>query len=118
MPGRAPPAYLFTRSDLSDTGKGGAASMQIRFAIPSPLRSYTAGAASVALPRPATAMTLDDALKALNAAYPGIAFRMIDELRQLRPHMQVFVNGSVQRNLAAPLPVPADVMIVAALSGG
>jgi hypothetical protein len=32
--------------------------------------------------------------------------------------MQIFVNGGVERNLSAPLPVSADVMIVAALSGG
>ena len=91
---------------------------QIRFAIPSPLRSYTAGAAAVSIARGAAPVTLGDALAALDIPYPGISFRMIDELRHLRPHIQIFVNGSVQRDLTAPLPEPVDVMIVAALSGG
>jgi sulfur-carrier protein len=92
--------------------------MQVHIAIPSPLRSYTAGAAAVVVDTPRPAATLGEALTALEAAHPGIAFRMIDEQRQVRPHMQIFVNGGVQRNLAAPLPADAQVMIVAALSGG
>ena len=63
-------------------------------------------------------ITLGDALVALDIPYPGISFRRIDERRHLRPHIQIFVNGSVQRDLTAPLPEPVDVMIVAALSGG
>ena len=43
---------------------------------------------------------------------------MLDEQGALRPHIQVFVNAAVQRNPAAILPPHADVMIVAALSGG
>jgi molybdopterin synthase sulfur carrier subunit len=62
--------------------------------------------------------TLGDLLSGLDAAYPGIRFRMLDEQGALRPHIQVFVNASVQRNPHAILPPQADVMIVGALSGG
>ena len=49
---------------------------------------------------------------------PGIRFRMIDEAGRIRPHMQVFVGGRVQRDPAAPLAAGDEVMIVGALSGG
>jgi hypothetical protein len=45
-------------------------------------------------------------------------FRMLDEQGRLRPHIKVFVNADVERDPAAFLPRGADVMIVAALSGG
>ena len=62
--------------------------------------------------------TLSDLLAGLDSAYPGIRFRMLDEQGKLRPHIQVFVNAAVQRDPDAFLPPDADVMIVAALSGG
>jgi hypothetical protein len=43
---------------------------------------------------------------------------MQDEQGKLRPHIQVFVNARVQRDPGAVLPPAAEVMIVAALSGG
>ena len=43
---------------------------------------------------------------------------MLDEQGKLRPHIKVFINDSVERNTATTLPPNADVMIVAALSGG
>jgi hypothetical protein len=61
---------------------------------------------------------LGDLLAGLESAHPGIRFRMQDEQGKLRPHIQVFVNAAVQRDPNAFLPAEADVMIVAALSGG
>jgi hypothetical protein len=43
---------------------------------------------------------------------------MLDEQGKLRPHIKVFINAAVERNTTAFLPRNADVMIVAALSGG
>jgi hypothetical protein len=43
---------------------------------------------------------------------------MLDEQGRLRPHIKVFVNDAVERNPTTYLPPGADVMIVAALSGG
>ena len=87
-------------------------------AIPSPLRSYTAGAARVSVDVPEAPPRLIDVLASLDNAYPGIRFRMVDESGQVRPHIQIFVDGRVQRNLATPLAPGVDIMLVAALSGG
>ncbi len=88
-----------------------------RVAIPSQLRSYTKVPA-VTVTVVATPPRLADVFAALEASYPGIRFRVIDETGRVRPHMQVFVGGRVQRDPAAIL-VPGDeVMIVGALSGG
>jgi molybdopterin synthase sulfur carrier subunit len=91
---------------------------QFSVAIGTPLRSYTAGAAKVAVEVADDAPTLAAVLAALDAAYPGIRFRMVDEAGHVRPHVQVFVGGSVQRNPSAAVPPGAEIMIVGALSGG
>lgn len=87
-------------------------------AIPTQLRSYTAGAAHVRVAVASPVPTLAEALAALDAAYPGIGFRMVDEAGHVRPHIQIFVNGKVERNPAANVPPNANIMIVGALSGG
>jgi sulfur-carrier protein len=87
-------------------------------AIPSQLRSYTGGSASVRVAVAAGAPKLADVFEALDAAYPGIRFRMLDEAGHVRPHIQIFVNAKVERNPAAALPPDAKIMIVGALSGG
>ena len=87
-------------------------------AIPTQLRSYTAGAARVRIAVDAAAPQLMDVFAALEAAYPGIRFRMVDEAGRVRPHIQIFVNAQVERNPAAALPPDAQIMIVGALSGG
>lgn len=94
------------------------ADLNFRVAIPSPLRSYCDGATAVTITCTAKSPTLGDLLDELDAAHPGIRFRMVDEQGKLRPHIQVFVNATVQRDPNATLPPAADVMIVAALSGG
>ena len=87
-------------------------------AIPTPLRSYVGGRAEVALAVAQAAPTLGDALEALDAAYPGIRFRMVDEAGRVRPHIQIFVNSMIERNPGALLPAGARIMLVGALSGG
>jgi sulfur-carrier protein len=93
----------------------------VRVRVPSPLRSYT-GAAEVAIAVPVLAPelppTLGGVLAALDGAYPGIRFRMIDEQGHVRPHIKLFVDTALTRDLATPLPAGSSVMIVAALSGG
>jgi len=93
----------------------------IRVRIPSPLRSYTdAEEVAVAVPvlAPELPPTLSGVLASLDGAYPGIRFRMIDERGRLRPHIKIFVDTALTRDLSTPLPAGATVMIVAALSGG
>lgn len=93
----------------------------VRVRVPSPLRSYTSAAeVAVAVPvlAPELPPTLGGVLAALDGAYPGIRFRMIDEQGHVRPHIKLFVDATLTRDLATPLPAGSSVMIVAALSGG
>ena len=83
--------------------------------IPGLLRSYTAGAETVPLP---SHRTLDDALCDLDARFPGLRFRIVDEQRAIRPHIKLFVDGELARRLDAPIAGAAELMIVGALSGG
>ena len=94
------------------------AAASIRVAIPTPLQSYTAGAAQVTVRVSGDPPRLADVFAALDTAYPGIRFRMVDEAGRIRPHVQVFVGGTIERNPTAVLPPGADVFIVGALSGG
>lgn len=90
----------------------------VSVAIGSVLRSYTNGASVVAVATARATPTLADVLDALERDYPGIRFRMVDEAGRVRPHVQVFVGGAIERDPAAPVPPGADVFIVGALSGG
>jgi molybdopterin synthase sulfur carrier subunit len=85
--------------------------MKVR--IPSPLLSYT-GEPVVE----ASGATVDALLRDLDRRFPGFRFRMVDEQDRIRPHMRVFVNGALARDLALPLGPGDDVQIVQALSGG
>lgn len=89
-----------------------------RVAIPSVLRSYTGGAATVHAEVHATPPRLRDVFAALDAAYPGIRFRMVDESGKVRPHVQVFVGMAVQRDPDTILKQGDEIMLVGALSGG
>jgi hypothetical protein len=99
-------------ADRAATGR------RVRVAIPTPLQSYTAGATSVTVTVGSDSPRLSDVLAALDAAYPGIRIRMVDEAGSVRPHVQVFVGGAIERDLAALLPPNTEVFIVGALSGG
>ena len=91
---------------------------RFRVAIPSQLRSYTGGAARVDVAVDGEAPRLRDVFAALDAAYPGIRFRMVDEAGHVRPHVQVFVAMKVQRDPDTILQPGDEIMIVGALSGG
>ena len=91
---------------------------KVTVAVGSVLRSYTNGAARVEVSVAPDAPTLADVLAALDTEYPGIRFRMVDEAGRVRPHVQVFVGGTIQRDPAGAVPDGAEVFIVGALSGG
>ena len=86
--------------------------MKVR--IPDVLRSYTEQQKVVDASGDTVAAVLAD----LDARYPGIRFRMVDEQNQIRPHMKVFVNEDAVRDLDAPVRPGDDVTIMQALSGG
>jgi len=81
--------------------------------IASPLRSYTAGAATLTV-----RCTLAEVLGSLEECYPGIRFRMIDEQDRIRPHMRLFVNSSEAHELSAKIADGDTVHLICALSGG
>jgi molybdopterin synthase sulfur carrier subunit len=90
--------------------------MQVR--IPGLLRSYTKGAETVALEPNGDESTLADALAELDARYPGFRFRIVDEQGAIRPHIKIFVDGELARDLATTTRSANELMIVGALSGG
>lgn len=82
--------------------------------IASPLRSYTAGAASV----PADGETLREVLADLDRRFPGIRFRMIDEQDGIRRHIRLFVNSGEAKSLHEGVGPGDTVHLICALSGG
>ena len=90
--------------------------MQVR--IPGLLRSYTKGAEVVGDEPRAAAPTLGDALAELDARFPGFRFRIVDEQGAVRPHIKIFVDGELVRDLHRLVRPDAELMIVGALSGG
>jgi molybdopterin synthase sulfur carrier subunit len=86
--------------------------------VPGLLRSYTDGAEKVAVDLAGPVATLADALAKLDARYPGLRFRIIDEQGAIRPHIKLFVDGVLTRNPGERVPAGAELMIVGALSGG
>jgi sulfur-carrier protein len=82
--------------------------------VPSPLRSYTGERGEVE----AEGATLAEVLADLDARYPGIRFRMIDEQDAIRRHIRMWVNGNEVRTLEVPLSASDEVVIFQALSGG
>jgi molybdopterin synthase sulfur carrier subunit len=85
----------------------------IRMLIASPLHSYT-GADTVEL----NGETLGALLDNLEARFPGIRFRIIDEQGRIRKHMRFFVNGDAVFDLNQPIRAGDEVFMVQALSGG
>ena len=88
------------------------ATVQVRLAPL--LYSYTGGAKVITV----EASSVAEAFEALDRRYPGIAFRVIDEQRQIRPHMNVFLGEDSVRDIQTPIPAAAEIYIVGALSGG
>lgn len=82
--------------------------------IPSPLRSYTAGAHSVS----ADGGTLEEVLASLEARFAGMRFRMVDEQRRIRPHIRLYVNAREAGTLSEPVRAGDTVHVICALSGG
>ena len=82
--------------------------------IPSPLRSYTAGAATVA----AEGGTVEEVLGSLERRFAGIRFRVVDEQSRIRRHMRLYVNTAEVTTLEQPVEAGDIVHLICALSGG
>ena len=81
--------------------------------VPGALRSYTRESQVEA-----RGGTLDELFDELDRRYPGLRFRVVDEQKQLRANMRVFVNGVGVRDLRHALQPDDFVAVVLALSGG
>lgn len=85
--------------------------------IPQPLRNLTAGASTVQT----TGGTLGLAVLELEAAYPGIKERIMDESGDIRRFVNIYVNGEDVRfldGLGTKLKDGDEVSIVPAVAGG
>jgi hypothetical protein len=57
-------------------------------------------------------------LRALEAVYPGIRFRMIDEQGRIRPHIKLFAGFELAPDIHVSLAGVQEVHIICAISGG
>jgi molybdopterin synthase sulfur carrier subunit len=91
--------------------------MSVSVRIPTILRTYTGGSAEVtADPGP-----LREVLAGLDAAYPGLAGRIVDETGNLRRFVKVYVGEEDVRfaqGLETPVPSGAHVSVIPAVAGG
>ena len=86
----------------------------VRIRIASLLHSYTGGCKVIDV----EADTVGEAIAALDRRFPGLAFRVIDEQGQIRPHMNIFLGEERVRDLATVITTGTEIYIVGALSGG
>ncbi|THD77401.1 MAG: MoaD/ThiS family protein [Phenylobacterium sp.] len=82
--------------------------------IPSQLTAYTEGATRV----PAAGQTVDAVLRDLDARFPGLRFRVVDEQNRVRRHMRIFVGREETRTVGRSLADGDELLIFGALSGG
>lgn len=86
----------------------------VQVPIPTPLRQYTHGARVVT----AEGDTLRAMLDALDRAYPGLKFRLVNEQGQLREHIRLFINQHAAPDLDAAVRGGDEIRIILAISGG
>ena len=85
--------------------------------IPTILRTYTGGSSEVTASGDTLAAILDD----LEANYPGIRARVLDDSGELRRFVNVYVGNEDVRflnGLATATPAGAQVSIIPAVAGG
>ena len=91
--------------------------MSVSVRIPTILRSYTGGAAQVS----ARTGTLREVITGLDADYPGLGGRILDEAGQLRRFINVYVGEQDVRfaqGLDTPVPAGGQVSVIPAVAGG
>lgn len=91
--------------------------MSVSVRVPTILRSYTGGAAEVT----AEPGTLREVIGSLDASYPGIGGRILDESGNLRRFVNVYVADEDVRfvlGLDTPVPSGTQVSVIPAVAGG
>ena len=85
--------------------------------IPTPLRTVTGGKATVDV----DGSTVGEVVKSLDASYPGIGERILDESGQVRRFVNIFVDDEDIRfaqGLETPVREGATVSVIPAVAGG
>jgi molybdopterin synthase sulfur carrier subunit len=85
--------------------------------IPTILRTYTGGSAVVTI----APGSLRDVIAGLEAGYPGIASRLLDDAGQLRRFVNVYVGEEdvrLAQGLDTPVPAGGSVSVIPAVAGG
>ena len=93
--------------------------MSVSVRIPTILRTYTSGASEVSVDPQQP--TLSATINALEAAYPGLSARVLDDAGALRRFVNVYVNDEDVRfegGLDTATPAGAQVSIIPAVAGG
>jgi molybdopterin converting factor small subunit len=93
--------------------------MAFLFVIPGPLRELARNRSEVRID--GSASSVGDALSLLWHDFPGIRDRVVTERGELRPHVNVFVDGESVRyagGLRASVRDGAEIIILPAVSGG
>lgn len=93
--------------------------MAFLFLLPGPLHEFSGGRSEVRVE--GAAATSGEALSLLWRECPGARDRVLTELGELRPHVNVFVDGENIRRaqgLSTPVRPGAEIVIVPAVSGG
>jgi sulfur-carrier protein len=93
--------------------------MPFVFVLPGPLREFAGGREEVRVE--GTAASVGQALSLLWHVCPGARDRVLTELGEVRPHVNVFVDGANIRyagGLTAPVNANAEIIIIPAVSGG
>jgi len=93
--------------------------MPFVFVVPGPLREFSAGRAEVRVEE--NAASVREALGLLWRECPGARDRVLTELGEVRPHVNVFVDGENVRyrgGLDAHVHDGAEIIIVPSVSGG
>jgi molybdopterin synthase sulfur carrier subunit len=91
--------------------------MSKKVRIPTPLRKLTNNEELVEI----TAANIGDAINELQARFPGIAERLIDDKGEVRRFVNVYVNEEDIRflqNKATPLKDGDEISIIPAIAGG
>ena len=93
--------------------------MPIVFVIPGPLRELAGDRGEVGVD--GAAGTVGEALSLLWASCPAVRDRVMTELGEVRPHINIFVDGQSIRysgGLETPVRDGAEISILPAVSGG
>ena len=93
--------------------------MPVVFVIPGPLRELAGDRGEVGVD--GSAGTVGEALSLLWASCPAVRDRVMTELGEVRPHINIFVDGQSIRysgGLETPVRDGAEISILPAVSGG